>query len=66
MAAPDARLLIIAFGPGGPIGVPGITHAEVERRFTQGWALLSAGDEPEDRLSKRYGTLHHYLLQRNA
>lgn len=64
VAAPDARLLIVAFAPGGSIGVPGITHAEIERRFTPGWVLLSTGDEPDSGHSRR-GKLHHYLLQRH-
>ena len=64
VAAPDARLLIVGFAPGASIGVHGITHAEIERRFTPRWALLSSGAEPETELSRRYGTLHHYLLQR--
>jgi SAM-dependent methyltransferase len=47
VAAPDARLLIVAFPPGGRFGVPGIDHAEIERRFTPSWTLLSAGQERE-------------------
>jgi len=64
VAAPDARLLIVAFAPGGSIGVPGIEPAEIERRFAPGWVLLSAGDEPEAGRAGRSGALHHYLLQR--
>jgi SAM-dependent methyltransferase len=45
VAAPDARLLIVAFVPGGRFGVPGIEPAEMERRFTSGWTSLSAGTE---------------------
>lgn len=47
MAAPDAHLLIIAFIPGGRVGVPGIDHAEMERRFTPAWRLLATGSERE-------------------
>ena len=47
VAAPDARLLIVAFIPGGRFGVRGIDRAEMERRFASGWTLLSAGDEQE-------------------
>ena len=34
VAAPDARLLLIEFTPGGSIVVPGVDQAETERRFT--------------------------------
>ncbi|MGV0745313.1 class I SAM-dependent methyltransferase [Mycolicibacterium sp. XJ870] len=46
VAAPEARLLIVAFVPGGSLGVPGISEAEVERRFSTDWTLLSSGSEP--------------------
>jgi 2-polyprenyl-3-methyl-5-hydroxy-6-metoxy-1,4-benzoquinol methylase len=61
VAAPDARLYIVAFPPGGRFGVPGIDHAEMERRFARGWVLLSAGDERalDDKTPTRY-----YLFQR--
>jgi ubiquinone/menaquinone biosynthesis C-methylase UbiE len=61
VAAPDARLLIVAFPPGGRFGVPGIDHAEIERRFALGWTLLSAGDERalDDKTPTWY-----YLFQR--
>ncbi len=61
VAAPDARLLIVAFPPGGRIGVPGIDRAEMERRFTTDWTLLSTGQEQEldDHTPTRY-----YLFQR--
>lgn len=45
VAAPDARLLIVAFPPGASFGVPGIAGAEVEQRFAAGWTLLASGDE---------------------
>ncbi|AGB25677.1 methylase involved in ubiquinone/menaquinone biosynthesis [Mycobacterium sp. JS623] len=45
LAAPDARLLIVAFPPGS-FPVRGIAPAEVEQRFSQRWQLLSAEDEP--------------------
>ncbi len=62
-AAPDARLLIVAFPPGGRIGVPGIDRAEMERRFTAHWTLLSTGQEQEldDHTPTRY-----YLFQRRS
>jgi hypothetical protein len=45
VAAPDARLLIVAFIPGASHAVPGIAPTEVERRFTPQWNLLTTGDE---------------------
>ncbi|MCV7103827.1 class I SAM-dependent methyltransferase [Mycobacterium palustre] len=61
VAAPDARLFITAFPPGGRFGVPGIDRAEIERRFATGWTLLSTGDERE--LDDKTPT-YYYLLQR--
>ncbi len=60
VAAPDARLLIDALDPGEQFGVRGITRAEIERRFTPAWTLLSAGDAPE---MERFGKGHYSLLQ---
>lgn len=63
VAAPDARLLIVAFVPGARIGVRGIDRAEMERRFTQSWTLVSAGAERElDRGEKT--SAWYYLFQR--
>ena len=63
VAAPDARLLLVEFVPGGAFGVPGIDPAEVERRFSTGWTLLSKGDEPAlDHNGKN--PARHYLFQR--
>jgi len=45
-AAPGARLLLVAAKPGGPIGFLGLDEAEVERRFTPAWTVLSAAEEP--------------------
>lgn len=61
VAGPDARLYIVAFPPGGRFGVPGIDHAEMERRFASGWTLLSTGDERE--LDDKTPT-YFYLFQR--
>lgn len=47
VAAPDARLLIVAFVPGGRFGVPGIDPAEMEQRFAPGWTQLSTGHEQD-------------------
>jgi SAM-dependent methyltransferase len=46
VAAPDARLLLVEFVPGGTYGVPGIDPDEVKRRFAADWTLLSSGSEP--------------------
>jgi ubiquinone/menaquinone biosynthesis C-methylase UbiE len=63
VAGPDARLLIVAFVPGGRVGVRGLDDAEMERRFTQGWTLLSSGDERAmDRAEKT--PARYYLFQR--
>lgn len=64
VAAPDARLLIVAFIPGGRFGVRGIDRAEMERRFASGWTLVSAGDERE--LDAEKTPTRYYLFQRNA
>jgi SAM-dependent methyltransferase len=64
VAAPDARLLIVAFLPGGRFGVRGVDPAEMERRFTPGWKLLSAGTERE--LDREQTPVRHYLFQRRA
>ncbi|MGH3678422.1 MAG: class I SAM-dependent methyltransferase [Mycobacterium sp.] len=45
-AAPRARLLIVAIKPGGPLRFLRADRAEIERRFTPAWTLLSAADEP--------------------
>ena len=63
VAAPDARLLLVEFIPGGSFGVPGIDPAEVERRFAPAWTLVSSGSEPSmDHNGKNPG--RYYLFQR--
>lgn len=64
VAAPGARLFIAAFPPGGRFGVPGIDHAEIQRRFTPRWTLLSTGDEQQ--LDDRKTPAYYYLLQYRA
>jgi SAM-dependent methyltransferase len=64
VAAPDARLLIVAFLPGGRFGVRGIDPADVERRFAAGWTLLSTGAERE--LDQEQTPARHYLFQRGG
>jgi SAM-dependent methyltransferase len=66
VTAPDARLLIVAFIPGGLFGVRGIDQAEIERRFTPEWELLSAGAEPDYRPTTGDYPMHHYLLARQS
>ncbi|OHV06449.1 class I SAM-dependent methyltransferase [Mycobacterium talmoniae] len=66
VTAPDARLLIIAFIPGGSLGVRGIDQAEIERRFTPDWQLVSAGAEPDYRPSNGDHPMHHYVLARRS
>ncbi len=63
VAAPDARLLLVEFTPGGSFAVPGIDRAEIERRFAPAWTLLSTGDEPMA-ANRDSDALRHYLLQR--
>jgi SAM-dependent methyltransferase len=71
-AAPGARLLIIAFTPGSGVGPVGIDQAEIERRFTSAWTLLSAADErvtPQGRLAGKFPArfeARSYVLQRSA
>jgi len=60
VAAPDARLLLVEFTPGGSIAVPGISQDEIERRFAPAWALQSADDESWAK------NLRHYILQRQT
>lgn len=62
VAAPDARLLIVAFLPGGRFGVRGVDPAEMERRFDPAWTLLSAGQERE--LDREKTPARYYLFQR--
>jgi ubiquinone/menaquinone biosynthesis C-methylase UbiE len=65
VAAPDARLLVVAFVPGGRRGVRGVADAEMQRRFSPGWTLLSSGAERElDRAEKT--PARSYLYQRPA
>jgi SAM-dependent methyltransferase len=62
-AAPDARLLLVEFIPGGSYGVPGIEPSEVAERFEGPWTLLSSGSEPAmNRNGKDVG--RYYLLAR--
>jgi SAM-dependent methyltransferase len=72
-AAPGARLLMIAFKPSHPAGPAGADQAEIERRFTPAWTLLSAADEPRwtagNGLTARFAarfTARSYVLQRQS
>jgi SAM-dependent methyltransferase len=63
LAAPGARLVIIAFVPGGSFGVPGISPDDVTRRFADGWTTLSQGVESGmDRNGKN--AAWHYVFVR--
>jgi SAM-dependent methyltransferase len=62
VAAPDARLLIVAFLPGGRFGVRGVQPDEMERRFASGWTLMSTGAERE--LDQEQTPARYYLFQR--
>lgn len=65
VAAPGARLLIVAFVPGASFGVPGIEPADVERRFGAHWTLSSSGDETDmDHNGKN--PARFYLFERTA
>jgi ubiquinone/menaquinone biosynthesis C-methylase UbiE len=64
VAAPDARLLVVAFLPGGRFGVRGIDGAEMQRRFASGWTLLSSGSEQE--LDREKTPTRYYLFRRAA
>jgi ubiquinone/menaquinone biosynthesis C-methylase UbiE len=64
VAAPDARLLIVAFLPGGRFGVRGVEPAEMERRFASTWTLLSTGQERE--LDQEQTPARYYLFQRGT
>jgi SAM-dependent methyltransferase len=63
VAAPDARLLIVAFVPGSSFGVPGIEPDEVARRFATGWTPVSSGDEAAMNHNGK-NPARHYLFQR--
>jgi SAM-dependent methyltransferase len=70
VAAPSARLFIVGFKRGGGVGPVGIDQAEIERRFTPAWTLLSAADEPIVPQGRLVGKLparlqaRSYLFQR--
>lgn len=75
-AAPGARLLIVGAKPGGPVRFLGLDQAEVERRFTPAWTLLSTTEErlvPPNRAAYRHTPIasirnrfvvQSYVLQR--
>jgi ubiquinone/menaquinone biosynthesis C-methylase UbiE len=63
VAAPGARLLVVAFRPGGRFGVRGVEPDEMQRRFTPAWTLTAAGDEHE--LDHEQTPTRYYLFQRH-
>ncbi|BBZ47824.1 class I SAM-dependent methyltransferase [Mycobacterium parmense] len=64
VTAADARLVVVAFLPGGRFGVRGVDPAEMERRFVPAWTLLSAGSEQE--LDREQTPTRFYVFQRRA
>ena len=64
VAAAGARLLIVAFLPGGRFGVRGAHQAEMERRFASTWTLLSTGSERE--LDQEQTPARYYLYERKS
>jgi SAM-dependent methyltransferase len=62
VAAPYARLLIVAFAPGGRFGVRGVDSTEMQRRFSPGWTEVSVGEERE--LDRERTPTRYYLYQR--
>jgi SAM-dependent methyltransferase len=64
VAAPQARLLIVAFLPGGRFGVRGVQPTEMQRRFATGWTLLSTGSERQ--LDEEQTPARYYLYERES
>ena len=64
VAAPGARLLIVAFLPGGRFGVRGARPEEMQQRFTAGWTMLSTGDERQ--LDEEQTPAKFYLYERKS
>jgi SAM-dependent methyltransferase len=64
VAAPDARLLIVAFLPGGRFGVRGVRPDEMERRFASGWTQVSTGAERQ--LDEAQTPARYYLYRRQS
>ena len=62
VAAPGARLLIVAFLPGGRFGVRGVQADEMERRFAADWTQLSTGSERQ--LDQEQTPAKYYLYER--
>jgi SAM-dependent methyltransferase len=65
VAAPDARLLIVAFVPGGSFGVPGIAPDEVQRLLDPYWSMQTSGDEPAADANGK-SPARHYLMMRTT
>jgi SAM-dependent methyltransferase len=64
VAAAGARLLIVAFLPGGRFGVRGAQPAEMERRFAAHWTMLSTGSERQ--LDEEQTPAKYYLYERKS
>jgi SAM-dependent methyltransferase len=65
IAAPHARLLILAFIPGGQFGVRGIDEAEIQRRFSAQWSLVSTGNEAAMTLYANYPARHYLFVRQD-
>jgi SAM-dependent methyltransferase len=65
ITAPHARLLILAFIPGGQLGVRGIDEAEIQRRFSSQWKLLSTGNEAAMTIYANYPARHYLFVRRD-
>jgi len=63
LAAPNCRLVIVAFVPGGSFGVPGISPEDVARRFADGWTMLSQGEEPGMEHNGKNPARHYVFLR---
>ncbi|MCV7258414.1 class I SAM-dependent methyltransferase [Mycobacterium shimoidei] len=68
VAAPEARLFMVAFKPAGRLGPAGVEQAEIERRFSADWTLLSATDEPrwtaQNKFAARFVARSYVLARR--
>jgi SAM-dependent methyltransferase len=65
VAAPGARLVLMAFPTGGRRPGPrGVDPPEIERRFSPAWTLIGSGPEPSvSAAHPRWGSIRFYDLQ---
>lgn len=62
VAGPAAHLVLLSFREGNKAGPHGMNPPEVERRFANGWKMLSA--EPDPAISGNKDVLTVYTMQR--